>query len=53
MGLVPPHEVGPGQKRHCPSSAVTPVDQLIVPWLWILDLKQNKDRIDIRKAVFS
>lgn len=40
VSLVPPHQVGPGQEGHRPGRAMTPVHQLLVPWLRILDLKQ-------------
>ena len=45
VGLIPPHQVGPGQERHSPGRAVTPVDQLIVPRFRILDLTSRSTDI--------
>ena len=48
VGLVPPHQVCPGQERGRPGGSMTPVHQLIVPRLRILDLKHNNDVSDIQ-----
>ena len=48
VGLVPPHQVCPGQEGGRPGGSMTPVHQLIVPRLRILDLKHINDISDIQ-----